>query len=281
MKTYTIFFLFPILLSLFPAPTPADPKLTKIIHQLFDSVKNMRSVQYKVTAVERGLNEFHTVHSEVKLQCKPRKVYLVNPAKKLEILYNSQTDADKALVKSPTLAFVSIKLDPTGNIMRKNQHYSIHELGFDFIIKALALIISKDPEGLANFTLHGKCIKNNRSCYLLEYNNNQFRYINYTVGNKETVSLIAGKLIVNEHIIRYKNNLINDFSYLKSGSILKVPNLFLKRAVVYIDEKTMLPISISIFDEKEMFETYDFTEIEVNKNFTEMDFNRKNKDYHF
>jgi len=238
-------------------------------------------VQYKVTAIERGLNEFHTVHSEVKLQCHPRKLYMSNPAKKLEILYNSQTEPNKALVKSPTLAFISIMLDPTGNIMRKNQHYSIHELGFDFIIKALALIISKDPEGLANFNLHGKCIKNNRSCYLIEYNNNQFSYTNYTVGSEETVSSIAGKLIVNEHILRYKNNLLNDFSYLKAGSTLKVPNLFLKRAVVYIDEKTMLPISISIFDEKEMFESYDFTEIEINKNFTDFDFDRKNKNYHF
>ena len=279
MKTLIVFL---VSLFLFSTPEPVgDPNVLKTLHQMFDSVKKIRTVSYRVDAIEREQNEFHRVHSEIKLQCQPRKLYLINPDRKLEILYDETLDHDKALVKSPTLSFLSLMLDPTGTLMRKNQHYSIHELGFDFVVKALALIIGKDPAGTANFIWHGKVVKNKRLCALIEYKNTQFSYVTYTVGNKETVSSIAAKLLVNEHIVRYKNNLLNDFAYLKPGRELLMPNLYLKRAMLYVDDKTYLPVSITAYDDKDMFECYDFSGVEVNKAFSPSDFDRNNKNYHF
>ncbi len=248
---------------------------------MFDSIRCMKSVQYKITSVERHAKEFVKASTEIKLQIQPRKLYFHNIAKKVEILYNPDISASKALVKTGSLPYIPVLLDPTGSIMRKNQHYSIHELGFAFIGKALALTISKDPQGLSNFVFHGKCQKNNRACYFIEYNNNQFAYQEYKVGHKETVTSIAIKLNVHEHILRYKNNLHNDFGYLKSGLVLQMPNLYIKRAVIYIDEKTLIPVSIGAFDEIELFEVYDFSDIELNKRFTDLDFDRNNKLYHF
>jgi len=281
VKIIIISFFIPLLIHLYPASNSADHKVAKILHQMFDSIRYMKSVQYKINSVERHAKEFVKASTEIKLQIQPRKLYFHNPAKKVEILYNPDISVTKALVKTGSLPYIPVLLDPTGNIMRKNQHYSIHELGFAFIGKALALTISKDPQGLNNFVLHGKCQKNNRSCYFIEYNNNQFTYQEYKVGQKETVTSIAIKLNVHEHILRYKNNLHNDFGYLRSGTILQVPNLYIKRAVIYIDEKTFIPISISAFDENELFEIYDFSDIELNKHFTDLDFDRNNKLYHF
>ena len=248
---------------------------------MFDSIKNIRTLAYEVNVLERGNHGYIRVRSNIKLNCHPHKLYLINPDKNLEILYDQTKSPDKALVKLPALSFISVMLDPNGSIMRKNQHYTILELGFEIIAKSLALVIAKDPEGIANFNWRGKCVKNNHNCYLIEYNNPKFDYIPYTVGNKETVSYIAGKLLVNEHIVRHKNNLINNFNYLKEGQIIQVPNLYLKRAVLYIDEKTMLPVSISTFDDREMYESYDFNEVVINKHFSTEDFDRNNKNYHF
>jgi hypothetical protein len=39
---------------------------------------------------------------------------------------------------------MTISLDPTGNLMRKNQHYTINELGYSFIGHSIALTINKD-----------------------------------------------------------------------------------------------------------------------------------------
>src|SRR5437660_1646306 len=81
------------------------------------------------------------------------------------------------------------------------------------------------------------------------YENKNFGYVDYTVGEKETVSSISAKLIVNDYLVRFKNDLLNDYGYIKRGKIIKVPNLFCKKATLYIDEKLMLPIIVSLSDE--------------------------------
>jgi hypothetical protein len=74
---------------------------------------------------------------------------------------------------------------------------------------------------------------------------------------------------------------LNDFGYLKKGSVLKVPNLYCKKAILFIHEITMLPISISLYDDSGLFESYDFSALQINKPFTENDFKRENKNYGF
>lgn len=258
-----------------------DNKVAKIMHQLFDSVKSIKTVQYKITAIERLSKEFVTAHSEIKLQMHPRKVYFNNPTKKIEILYNPEMNATKALIRTASIPYVSVLLDPTGSLVRKNQHYTIYELGFDFIARSIALTINKDKFGINNFTLHGTCNKNGFKCYFIEYENPNFNYIDYVVGSKETISSIASKLNVNEHIIRYKNNMMNTFGYLKHGEVLKTPTLYCKKAIIYVDEKLMLPVSISLYDDVGLFESYDFHSIEINKHFSDIDFDKKNPQYNF
>ena len=68
---------------------------------------------------------------------------------------------------------------------------------------------------------------------------------------------------------------------LKEGSVIKVPNFYCKKAVFYIDEKTMLPISVSIYDEVSLFESYDFYNLEVNKPIPASEFKKDFKGYGF
>ncbi len=261
--------------------TIPENKVVRILHQVFDSIKNIKSVEYKISSIERTSKGFVTAGSQVKLQTNPLKFYFHNTEKKIEILYNPLISETKTLVRNDNILNISLLLDPNNSLMRKNQHHTIMDLGFEFIGKAIAFTISKDLDGMNHLTLHGKCIKNGYSCYLLEYENLSFDYEDYKVGANESISFIAKKLIVNEHIIRFKNNLLNNFGYLKQGEIIKVPILFCKKAVIYIDEKMMLPVSAALFDDVGLFETYDFNNIKLNKQFSDLDFDRHNKAYHF
>jgi len=196
-------------------------------------------------------------------------------------LYNSEKPEQKALIKLHSFPYLTVNLDPRGNIMRKNQHYTIHELGYAFIGKSVALTISKDRDGLKNFKYHGKVLRNGYTCHLLEYENTQYTYVNYVVREKETASLIAYELCVNDYLLRYKNDLLNDFGYLKKGRVLKVSTLYCKKAMIFLDEKMMLPVSLSLYDDVGLFESYDYTEIEVNKPFQSNEFEKEFKDYDF
>lgn len=258
-----------------------DATPARILHQMYDSIKNVRTLRMKVSALERINHKFVSANSEIKILTHPRKLYFHNSTKKIEILFNPELYSHKALVKPNVFPYMTLSLDPTGNLMRKNQHYTINELGYDFIGKSVALTISKDKDGLSNFVYHGRHQKNNYNCYLLEYENKSYTYTDYTVGDKETTTSISYKLCVNEYLLRDKNNLLNEFGYLRKGRILKVPTLYCRKAVLYIDEKLMLPISISLYDEMGLFENYEYTGIEINKPFQDDEFMKHNKSYGF
>ena len=276
----TISFLIAVLIGL-SFRTPHDIKPAAILHQMYDSVKNVKTLRAHVSALERIEKKFSSARSEYKLQSTPRKLYFQNKDKKLEILYNEELYGNKAIVKPHVFPYITLSLDPTGNIMRKNQHYSIHELGYGFIGNSIALTISKDKDGVNNFIYLGKVNKNGYTCHFLQYENKNYNYIDYRVEEKETATSIAYKLCVNDYLLRDKNDLLNDFGYLKKGTILKVPNLYCKKANLFIDELLCVPISLSLYDDKGLFESYDYSNVEINKPFTEYDFNRNNKNYGF
>ncbi|WP_317898606.1 DUF1571 domain-containing protein [Aurantibacillus circumpalustris] len=263
----------------FRAKTEVKP--AQILHQMYDSIKNIRTVRQKVKALERVGSKYNSAASNIKVQTHPKKIYFINASKKLEILYDSEVSEHKAWVKPHTFPYLTLSLDPMGNLMRKNQHYTILELGYEFMGKAIALTINKDKDGLANFNYLGKATKNGYNCFLLEYENKNYTYTDYTVAEKETASSIAYRLCVNDYLLRNKNELLNDFGFLKHGKVLKVPTLYCKKAILYIDDKLYLPVAISLYDDQGLFENYEYTDIIINKPFDSKEFTRDYKDYRF
>jgi hypothetical protein len=254
----------------------------KLITDMLDSAKKVSFLRYNMKSVERVEIGYVTSTTKVKLQCHPRKSYLVNTDNKLEVLYHEGELGTKALVKPHVFPYFTMSLDPRGNLMRKNQHFTILDIGFDFTARTIAIALSKEKDQIAKHLTHvGKVEKNKMMCHLLVYENTDFSYYDYTVGHKETVSSISGKFTVNDYMLRCKNKLYDDYGYLKEGSVIKVPTFYCKKAIFYVDEKTMLPISVAIYDEVGLFESYDFYNLEVNKPVPNTEFQRNFKGYGF
>ncbi len=249
---------------------------------MMDSVKNLRSIRFNMKSLERVETGYEESNTKVKLQINSRKVYLKNPTVKLELLYNSDNNKVKCLVKPHVFPYFTLSLDPRGNLMRKNQHFTIHEIGFDFTVKTIAIALSKEKNQIAkHLSLLGKVEKNGMTCYLIVYENQAFSYFDHIVGDKETAESISHKYIVNEYMVRTKNKLFDDYSYLKKGTIVKIPNFYCKKGIFYVDEKSMLPVSITIFDEVGVFESYEYTNLEINKPIPAAEFERNFKGYNF
>ncbi len=282
MRFIYSFLFFSIAFPAFPQHSREHLKEFKIITDMMDSVSNLKYIRCNMRSLERVETGFTSAYTSIKIQVAPRKSYLVNREKKLEVLYNSEHSAHKCLVKPHVFPYFTLSLDPRGNLMRKNQHFTIFELGFDFVAKTIAIALSKEKDQVSkHLTLVGKVEKNKMNCYLFIYENNSFFYNDYTVQAKETVSSIASKFVVNDYMLRTKNNLYNDYGYLKQGSKIKVPAYYCKKALFYIDEKTMLPISVTLYDEVGLFETYDYMNIEVSKTIPANEFSKIFKGYGF
>ncbi len=264
-------------------PVPlGQNKAIKLIVEMIDSIKNVKTLRTTIKALERINNVYSSASSEIKVNVSPRKLYFIGRQGKLEILYVAGEHGNKAVVKPHVFPYLTLNLDPRGNLMRKNQHYTVNELGFDFIGRTIALILSKEKENLAkSMTYIGKHEHNGYMCHMIMYETKTFQHYEYTVQHKETATSIALKLSVNDYLLRTKNNLFNDFGYLKEGSKIQVPYMYCKKAIFYLDEKTVLPVSVSIYDDVGLFENYEYSNTIINKSFDAKEFSKEFKGYGF
>jgi len=254
----------------------------QILHQMIDSVDNIKTLKVKLESLERFQDKYLKSTSFYKISYYPtKKLYFINPKKKLEILYIEGQNENKALVKHPSLP-MSISLNPNGSIMKKKQHYTIHELGFQFIAQTIQIALFKEEEKYLNY-LHylGVIEKNGKQCYGLYYESSNFDYVPYKIEGKETVVSIARKFNINEYIIRDKNNLYFEFGYLKKGSTILIPKMYCKKAFLYIDKTTFLPTSVNLYDDKGLLESYDFFNVQKNILIPSEEFSKQFKEYHF
>jgi outer membrane lipoprotein-sorting protein len=109
----------------------------------------------------------------------------------------------------------------------------------------------------------------------------EYKYVEYTTGKGETVTSISLKLSTSDFKIRYMNDLSSYFGTIKEGKKLLIPVPYANKAIVYIDKRSALPLSIKIYDEEGLFESYDFTNVAINKPFAENEFSKSYKDYGF
>jgi hypothetical protein len=268
--------------SFIPAPNhdSGNPQPLKVIIGMLDSIKKIRSYQFDLKALERvEKDEYLDAESSVKLNVSPKALYFRNEKKKISVMYVAGTNDNKALVKAKALLGGTISLDPMGSMMRKNQHYTIHELGFDYFARTITFALLKDKEHIAeNLKFVGKKTINEKSCIGMVFEDPDFHYFDYVTGKNESVASLAVKFNVAEFQIRLKNELHSFYGALKEGKKLKIPSNYCKRINMYIDEKTLLPVSITIYDEVGLYESYEYLNVKTNLKFTSDDFGKFYKD---
>lgn len=265
--------------SLFAQKTPLTAR--EIIFKMIKSIDEVDRLKYSLKITERGKKGYNHYESSVKLNRKPRKIYLY--IKGIELLWINGWNNNKAYVKPNSFPYINLSLDPLGYLMRQDQHHTINEMGFDYFGSVIEYIALKVGDKFNDyFKFEGEERYNNRPCYKLTINNHDFGYENYVVGDNESITSIARKLHISEYMILEVNPKLNDyFDILKKGQVLKVPNAYAKDVTLYVDQLYFLPIGVKISDDKGLYEQYDYFFLQVNPKFDDAEFTRDYKDYKF
>ncbi len=280
-----IFILFLFSISLFFGQISYAQKTSmtakEIIFKMIKSIDDLERLKYSLKIVERGKKGYNHYESSVKLNRKPRKIYLY--IKGIELLWVQGWNNNKAYVKPNSFPYVNLSLDPLGFLMRQDQHHTLNEMGVDYFGSVIEYIALKYGDKFDDyFSLEGEERINNRPCYKIIIDNKNFGYETYTVGENESITSIARKLHVSEYMILEVNPKLNDyFDILKKGQTLKVPTAYAKYVTLYIDQLYFLPISIKILDDKGLFEQYDYHFLQVNPKIDDAEFTKDYKDYKF
>lgn len=257
-----------------------------IVEKMLVSDKNIKSYQYTQKAWER-MSDGKLLYSEVKTKIwvSPYKFYCYNvtPTPGIEVLYNSALNPAEAIVKPNGFPWVNLSLDPNGTLMRKDQHHALYDAGFDFALKVLKNGYERSKQyGFEKiFTQLKDTLWNGNWCYVVQITSPDYKYIDYTVQAKENLIEIAKKKFVNEYALLMLNPSVSDLHDLDSGQRIKIPNAYAKKTIVYIDKKSFLPIVQIMYDDKGVYEKYEYLSLKINPAFTEKEFTTEYEGYGF
>ena len=214
----------------------------------------------------------------MKIAYNPYRVYLKN-RKGVEVLYVTGQNDNEAWVYPAAFPYITISLDPNGSLMRKGQHHTVLQAGFGMIADLL-----NGPDGKADnvftrsFRYAGDSTAQGQPCYILRSDYPQFRYVPYRVGKNETIASVAAHFGCGEYRIIERNNLSTD-SKLAEGQILQVPNAYGRRVLVVVNAKTYLPTSVTVYDERGLYEKYNFLDVVANQPIPAAEFSKGYKGY--
>ncbi len=269
------------LLNSFTAATAPTLSCKEILEKMVKTVNEVERLKYNLKLTERVKNKYNNFGSSVKVQRKPRQLYLYTSG--IEVLWLEGKNKGKALVKPNSFPYVNLNLDPMGSLMRQDQHHTINEMGFDYVATVIDLNIKRVGINFDDyFKLEGEETINNRPCYKISITNKDFAFVNYTVLKGEDLTKIARKLNVAEYMILENNSdKVDDFEDVKEGQVIKVPNAYAKFVICYIDKLFFLPIGTRIYDHKGLFEQYDYYFVQLNPKIDAIEFSKENKAYGF
>lgn len=273
-----------LLLLFFSGADKAPKTLScrEIIENMLDSIRVIKTQRYDVKSTERVGEHLLFAESHIKINSNPKKIYFHSPKKGTEVLWVQGQNNNEALVHSSSIPLMNFDLDPYGSIMRKDQHHTIFDLGFQYIGITIANTIVKAPKDFdKHFLFAGSINFDNHDCHQIVINYPEYKYIEYITGKNETVTSIAQKLNTSDFKIRYINDLSSYFGSIKTGKKLLIPVPYSNKAILYIDKKSSIPLSIKIYDENGLFESYDFSNVIINKPFKENEFSKSFKGYGF
>ena len=251
-----------------------------IITDMLGAMDNIRTLRYTLKCTERINGKIRSSESFAKLQRSPRKLYLY--LKGPELLWVDGQNSGKALVNPNAFPFINLSLDPYGSILRKDQHHTIHEVGFDYLGGVIQAAIKKVGDKFDKFFVYTGSEKvNDKDCYKVIINNPDFTFVPYVVKKNETIISIARALKVSECEIMENNPAVKDLFSIREGDRLKVPTDYAKLTVLYIDKQNFLPIKNTVMDDKGLFEAYEYHNLQVNVKIPDEEFLKSYKDYHF
>ena len=267
------------------AISPAQDLKAKVyLYKMLDAISRVKTATYTLTLHERVPNKFRDSEFKVKLDVNPFKLYALSnhPNPGAEALLIDGKNNMKALINPNRFPYVNLCLSPQCNLLRKNHHYTFNEIGFSYIQKILTGYLRNDSVTFYK-TLHfyENIAYAGQQYYMLEMDYPSYSFVDYTVKEGETLTTIADKLLVNDYKILISNPKLSYYDDVKPGQVIKVPNAFARKIVLYLDKTTMLPLIQTVYDEQGLFGRYEIHNFNLNPVFAPDEFTETYAGYHF
>lgn len=228
--------------------------------------------------------KYKSAETFLKVNVKPLKLYLqlLSPSKGIELLWVEGQNSGDALINPNSFPYFNLNLSPNNSLLRNDQHHSIFAVGFTYTGTILKANIQQAGVRIKDYyQCHGKIKFDNIECYKIVVEFPDFKFVDYTVKKGEDIYSIAEKLHVNEFMILMNNPSVKSYNSIREGQKIKVPNSYGKKTIFFVDTKRYLPIYQEVYDDKGLFEKYEYYKLQVNPIIFEKEFTQNFESYGF
>ena len=257
----------------------------EIIAKVIDSINAHNQLEFEMFRSERNeRNEFVDGKFYAKMNNSPFKIYVKNekPKKGAEILYVEGENDNKVLLNTNSFPYVSLSLNSENSLLLSGGHHYIKEAGFGKISKILNYDMEKFQDNfLKKISYEGIYKWNNKKCYKIRIEYEDYQPINYYAKKGETLYEICENKLINIAKIKELNPGLDISKKLLDNQEIIITNHYFKILVLYIDLENYFPIYQIVYDENGLYEKYIYTKLVINKLIKNEEFNREYKDYNF
>jgi outer membrane lipoprotein-sorting protein len=281
-KIQKIFFV-SFLVMVFTIQVSNSQTSSDILKEMLVKTKQISTIELYLKSTERFGTEYKSYTGLYKVNYKPFKAYYKqdSPTEGLEILLVSGWNNNNCLINPNSIPWINVSYSPFSSMLRKDYHLTLYEAGFTYFTELLEYLYYKYEKQISQLTInHGIIDCQGKKCHKIEVIIPDYKYRNYSVKSGEDLRKIAKTNHINEYKIVELNNL-KGFDDCKAGRILQIPTDYAKKMVVYIDSSAKVPLKIEVYDEKGLFEQYEFSKIRINPIFKSDEFSEKFSDYGF
>lgn len=260
-------------------------RIIDILDKMDSAITHHKTLEFKFYKEERCTDHNEYSISEVKVICDSTYcVYMKSnsPRDGMEILYREGKNDDKVLINPNSFPYFNMNIKPEGSLIRENQHHFIYNLGFQSVQEIVRNFRRMHADSLDEYIVRDNdYIWEKTPVYKIRIEYTPFGFYDYKVKEGQTVDSIANELFVNAYMIIEANEKVDDYDDIEAGQIIKVPNNYGKVCEMFIDKKNYLPIRQVIWDDKGLYEKYEYKEVKTSVNFEKGELESGYKDYGF
>lgn len=269
-----------------PLAEPSGSVEAQVQALLDEASKTMAGIyDYQGVIVKRELFGDELVTQKLAFKfSRPFKVYVkyLDPYEGREGLYVRGRYNNKLRAHRGSVPDIMVSLNPRGRIAMIENHHPITSFGLENMLKLAKRNIEKAiARGDAKLSLSAGGMIRGEPTWRIDM---ETHARGYTVKARrgETLWDIARRTKQDMYVILHHNDDIDSPTDLSSGQEVFVPHYYASRGEYFISKRSyMMIMAISWDHQGDLYESYDYVELDLNPGLEDRDFDHRNEDYEF
>ncbi|MFK7799604.1 MAG: DUF1571 domain-containing protein [Aureispira sp.] len=257
-----------------------------IMAKMKAAIKSMNQSTFDLQSKERFGSDYVTKNLHFRVQESPRRVYMKDKDTGVEMLYASGWNNNKAYINPNGFPWVNVSLSIYDSRVVAENHHTVKDAGLGFVSLLLSGFESTvEKAGISIdklYTYKGEVIFDGRPCHrIYMIPPSGFKYVSYTTDRDQNLVQLSRRIVASDYLMKEKNSKLSYARKIKKGTTLSVPSAYASKVIVYIDKQTYMPVVQMLYDERGLFEKYEYTNINRRPNFGSDEFTTDCSKYGF